>query len=1108
MRNFDPSANFTFESPFNDELMNTPTTKAPSGNFIPGLDQYNSPFQDIEFEFSEESLDSDQEAYEESELMTDETDFEDHDNEIDYEIDAESDHYESEVTTAFQKIPLATAPTGEDSLLPGTTLYLKIDLGKSNYPLDFTGVYIPAAFDAAKPVDVVLYLHGMTHAFPGSNAKMNIYWNAHNAQYDLRLREEVEASGRNVVFVAPSLGKSPNASSNLLSSISDGLDRYLNTVKQALHERVVQPRFPGRTVDFRAVILCAHSAGGQQMRMIATAKNPIYGPRIAECWGFDSLYGGMRKWLGFAEKNKDKKLYIYYLTSTQKNALYMKSKSSRLSNIVISRSTARNHYMVPKEHLLQRLQQMSVAQLESELYDTESSEDFEDSFSHVADEMLMEAEALPTDALERKMTIQNNIKREADIELRIWEKKKEHQPGMYDHVKRYWVKGMDYPETEADRMIQERIESIVQRKKEPAHPWSSAFISYIMRKATNKVFPRRGNHTAYAHWASRNTDPNIPFALFKIDAPEAVLEVGDILINARIKPLATFEEIIQKGERKSHGDIVIAVDPIRRKAKVFGGNKNRSVQYLEHDLTADGKILQKPLYIDKQKVSDYKFIAVVKLMPPLGVSSASSLPQQQPASQPSASGKWERAIQLNAYYADKLGWGKSIIEINDLILPYSGYSNVSLGPEAFAVAVSQWQRSHGFTEDNSDGVIGPMTWAKMLPLLSKPNNAFVPSAPTPTTVQPPVLSTGYSDFVKKWGNKEDAGKYIETLTYQELPGLSGKPFSSMTSSEKKQFQEKWNKNRRLILEQRKILIQSGYIPATGGEAVPFGFSATSYKSFKGLKSQLTSDRLDQVLSHLHRQGKISITQEQLDLFQRVANVETSGKIQTLNAYDGGVVSIGWMQFTIHVGKIQQWIKLAPASFKRYGIELDPRENYDFGDNGKHPAILGVSQRTIDQLRWNGWAERFYYAGLDPEIIAAEVTLCLQYLKKHLESLRNRLKDDGIYNLFYSNYYLKDPYVRGLFQASHNNNPARSTKCVRNTFDSIAGIFPTVENFISVYKQTLQRAGWERLTNETAVGTTVTLTMPADKEFEDENFAFEYLEDTELEANENEEVFAE
>jgi hypothetical protein len=426
---------------------------------------------------------------------------------------------------------------------------------------------------------------------------------------------------------------------------------------------------------------------------------------------------------------------------------------------------------------------------------------------------------------------------------------------------------------------------------------------------------------------------------------------------------------------------------------------------------------------------------------------------------------------------------------------------MSLGEEAFAEAVAAWQRKQGFSEKDSDGIIGSNTWRIMKPIILGANDSQ--QATTSSLTKLSTAVTVEDKYIQQWGSNEEMGKHIDRLAYSELPSLAGKKIGDMTEAEKTKFKATWMQIRKIILDQRRILVASGFAPITGGVAVPFGFKEVSYKSFKGLSSELTTERLDKVLSQLHKQKKIKITQEQLDVFQRISNVETSGKIQTLNTFDLGIVSIGFMQFTLHVGKIQQWIKIDTNAFRRYGLELDPSEKYDFGDNEKHPAIKEVPQNKIDNLRWNGWAERFYYAGLDPDVITAEITLALKYLEKHLSELRKRLNAPAVHNSFVTNYYNKNNYVRGLFQASYNNNPSRSTKCIRKTFDFFASSTPLLETFLEKYKQMLRDAGWERLVNETANGTTLSLMDDGlDKEFEDlsDKESFVLLEDFEDENN--------
>jgi hypothetical protein len=90
-----------------------------------------------------------------------------------------------------------------------------------------------------------------------------------------------------------------------------------------------------------------------------------------------------------------------------------------------------------------------------------------------------------------------------------------------------------------------------------------------------------------------------------------------------------------------------------------------------------------------------------------------------------------------------LGWDQHVIEINDLLLKVTGQSGISLGEEAFAEAVAQFQRQQGLTGKNADGVIGPDTWRRMKPLLASGVTTITPvTKPTVNSIKtdPEIIS--------------------------------------------------------------------------------------------------------------------------------------------------------------------------------------------------------------------------------------------------------------------------------------------------------------------------------------------------------------------------------
>src|SRR5687768_16437364 len=97
---------------------------------------------------------------------------------------------------------------------------------------------------------------------------------------------------------------------------------------------------------------------------------------------------------------------------------------------------------------------------------------------------------------------------------------------------------------------------------------------------------------------------------------------------------------------------------------------------------------------------------------------------------------WSNAVKLNYYYGSQLGWNAQYDAINELLLPFSGMQNVSLGPEAFALALAEWQKKQGLSDTESDGILGSQTWSAMQPLLQKKDYIGIPTLSTPSTTPP------------------------------------------------------------------------------------------------------------------------------------------------------------------------------------------------------------------------------------------------------------------------------------------------------------------------------------------------------------------------------------
>ncbi len=106
------------------------------------------------------------------------------------------------------------------------------------------------------------------------------------------------------------------------------------------------------------------------------------------------------------------------------------------------------------------------------------------------------------------------------------------------------------------------------------HPWSAAFVSWVMGQAgAGPSFRYDALHMIYVYAAKQNVtnkDHDNPFWL--CDVSNALPEPGDLICRNRGSSNYTYETIQPKGP--SHCDIVVEVDYSNNRMSVIGGNKN------------------------------------------------------------------------------------------------------------------------------------------------------------------------------------------------------------------------------------------------------------------------------------------------------------------------------------------------------------------------------------------------------------------------------------------------------------------------------------------------------------------------------------------------------
>lgn len=243
----------------------------------------------------------------------------------------------------------------DEETTDGYTCYVAIDLGITNKgyrcyyydkaakkykvsvcyteapPDKMTAIYIPDHFKAASEIEMIIYLHGYVDGHPGmipakTKGKVNspsiqYYLNYSKEQY-FNFRKIINTSGKNVVFVAPTLG-----ATSQYGSLATNFDNYIDQVISAINEYIFKKRNLEGQFSLGKLIIAAHSGGGTAMLDIAEQSKSTYAKRIKSFWGFDSWYNKRcakyenkeckaykSPWNDIA-KNKSFSIYAYHYNS-------------------------------------------------------------------------------------------------------------------------------------------------------------------------------------------------------------------------------------------------------------------------------------------------------------------------------------------------------------------------------------------------------------------------------------------------------------------------------------------------------------------------------------------------------------------------------------------------------------------------------------------------------------------------------------------------------------------------------------------------------------------------------------------------------------------------
>jgi hypothetical protein len=160
---------------------------------------------------------------------------------------------------------------------------------KDNACIKDTGVYLPPAHSySTSTVDVVLWFHG----YYVQNARDLMH--PDDAGMDMKLRQAVLDSNKDVILIAPWLGLKSSSSSGRLALDSlgqgDGCQTFLEQALDGI-ARFQKTLSSGAasSLNLGNLVLAGHSAGGAIMREAAKHLGKLK-DKLRECWGFDCFY--------------------------------------------------------------------------------------------------------------------------------------------------------------------------------------------------------------------------------------------------------------------------------------------------------------------------------------------------------------------------------------------------------------------------------------------------------------------------------------------------------------------------------------------------------------------------------------------------------------------------------------------------------------------------------------------------------------------------------------------------------------------------------------------------------------------------------------------------
>ncbi len=240
-------------------------------------------------------------------------------------------------------MPLYLKYDDKQQNVAGMTYFSDPLLGK--WSMD-TAIYVSPGVDFdTGVVNIVLWLHG--YFVKGAEA---LFFKDRS-----KLREQVLASGKSVILIAPWLGYGEQGASQQfyagVGSLKGGWgENYINQVLDALRPNpakyarsdldlagLIQRTDMRPLLRVGSLVIACHSGGGPGMRNLVSALGR-YRKNLAECWGFDCLYGAGAApddatfWYNWTTGSNGRPLHVYYGSSTAPQSVKLDLMGQGLAN--------------------------------------------------------------------------------------------------------------------------------------------------------------------------------------------------------------------------------------------------------------------------------------------------------------------------------------------------------------------------------------------------------------------------------------------------------------------------------------------------------------------------------------------------------------------------------------------------------------------------------------------------------------------------------------------------------------------------------------------------------------------------------------------------------